>query len=94
MSSIIYLSIHEFVSPSTADLKPGWTATGPLGPEGRRGDGGQLRHLRGPPVRSRDRKLHLLCSGQPVRVQKVSVHQQNSLMKMRKKNLIFAAGIL
>lgn len=64
--------VHEVMSRSTADPKPGRPAAGTLGPEGRRSDSGQLRHLCGPQVRSHDRKLHLLCSGQPVRIQKVS----------------------
>ena len=76
------LSRHSWVclSRSAADLKPGRPAAGPLGPEGRRSDRGQLRHLCGPQVWSYDRKLHLLCSGQPIRIQKVSsqnMHQQN-----------------
>lgn len=70
--SIIYLDIHEFVSHSTANLKPGRPAAGPLGPEGRRSDGGQLRHLCGPQVWSHDWKLHLLRSGQSIGIQKVS----------------------
>lgn len=60
-------------SPPAANPEPGRPATGPLGPEGRHSDGGQLRHLCGPQVWSHDRKLHLLCSGQPIRIQEVSL---------------------
>lgn len=78
--SIAYIDVHEVMSHSTADPKPGRPAAGTLGPKGCRGDSGQLRHLCGPQVRSHDRKLHLLCSGQPVRIQKVSLpaeHRRN-----------------
>lgn len=70
--SIIYHGVHKFLSHSAAHLKPGRPAAGPVRPEGRGGDGGQLRRLCGPQVWSRDRKLHLLCSGKPVGIQEVS----------------------
>lgn len=58
--------------PPTAHPEPGRPAAGTLGAEGCHSDGGQLRHLSGAAVRSHDRKLHLLGSGQPIRIQEVS----------------------
>lgn len=61
--------------PLTAHPEPGRPAAGTLGPEGRHSDGGQVRHLGGAAIWSHDRKLHLLGSGQPIRVQEVSSAQ-------------------
>lgn len=84
---------------SAADPEPGRPAAGSLRPEGRCGDGGQLRHLCCPQVRPRDRELHLLRSGQPIRIQKVSLasserklcfHQRCSLKPSLLPNLPFS----
>lgn len=58
---------------SAANPEPGRSASGPLGPEGRGGDGGRLRLLCGAEIRSHDRKLLVLGPRKPVWIQKVSV---------------------
>lgn len=71
------------LSPSTADLEPGGPAAGPLGPEGRHSDGGQLWYLCGLEVRSHDRKLHLLCPRQPIGIEKVSTSAEEWGVSLR-----------
>lgn len=72
--------------PITAHPEPGRPAAGTLGPEGRHCDGGQVRHLCGAAIWSHDRQLHLLGSGQPIRVQEVSKMNIQKTNKQTEKN--------